>query len=255
MGMIGGGRKVRFTRSHIVVRLSRGLERDSFPRLQMGFIVFFTGAAGLLCSFLLLRAGVESMALRYPLALAGAYIFFLFLLWLWLRAKASDWIDSLDPTDAVSGTGPSSAPQSFSSGGGGDFAGGGASGSFDGPDSTSSVADSVPLPEVAAGPGEFAIPILAVVLAIGLAVASLYVVYIAPELFAELLFDGALSYTLYRRLSAANRSHWLGTAVRRTLVPFGLTAVFLVAVGAAMADYAPEARSIGQAIHHSSNRR
>jgi hypothetical protein len=41
---------------------------------------------------------------------------------------------------------------------------------------------------------ELAIPLIALVLAIGLALASLYVVYMAPVLFAERLFDGVLSY-------------------------------------------------------------
>jgi hypothetical protein len=42
---------------------------------------------------LLLLAGVDSMALRYPLALAGAYTFFLCLLWLWVSTKADDYFD------------------------------------------------------------------------------------------------------------------------------------------------------------------
>ena len=246
---------LRFTRSHVVVLVRRRLQRDAFPRVQMGLIVGLTGAAGLLTSFLLLRAGVGSMALRYPLALASAYVIFLFLLWLWLRTRTDDYLDSLDPTNISPDVGSSPA-EAFTSGGGGDFAGGGASGSFDAGGASSSIdaPDSSAVPDwdipVDVDVGEFVFPILAALLAIGLALASLYVVYIAPELFAELIFDGVLSYSLYRRLSGGDRSHWLGTAVRRTLLPFGLTAVFLVAMGAAMAHYAPEARSIGQVIHH-----
>src|SRR5262249_11899335 len=74
---------VRFTRTLAVIRIQRQLERDSFPRIQMTLIVGLTGAAGLLCSFLLLHAGVGHMAVRYPLALVGAYTCFLFLIWLW----------------------------------------------------------------------------------------------------------------------------------------------------------------------------
>jgi hypothetical protein len=242
------------TRSRLVLRIRRGLERDSFPRVQMGFIVFLTGAAGLLGSYLFLRAGVDSMALRYPLALLSAYLFFLFLLWVWLRSSASDYVDSPDPSNVDPGFGSDGTPDGLCSGGGGDFAGGGASGSFDSPDS-SSVVDSSMIPDVDVDAGEFVVPILAIVLALGLALASLYVVYIAPELFAELLLDGALSYTLYRRLTVGRRGNWFGTAVRRTVLPFGLTAVFLGAVGAAMAHYDPEARSVGQVIHHAGNRR
>ena len=83
-------RSVYFTRTTAVLRLQRELEHQSYPRLQMGFIVALTGGIGLLVSFLLLHAGMGSMAVRYPTSLAGAYIGFLFLLWLWLRFKADD---------------------------------------------------------------------------------------------------------------------------------------------------------------------
>lgn len=78
--------------------------------------------------------------------------------------------------------------------------------------------------------------------------ASFYVVYLAPGLFAELLFDGALSFTLYRHLRHQAPSHWLGTAVRKTVLPFAITAVFLAAVGAGMAWHAPGARTMGEVI-------
>ena len=64
-------RNIRLTRSLALVRVRRQLEEQSFPRIQMGLIVSLTGASGWLCSFLLLLlAGIESMALRYPLALS-----------------------------------------------------------------------------------------------------------------------------------------------------------------------------------------
>ena len=245
-------RSVYFTRSKAVLRLQRQLEHQSYPRIQMGFIVALTGGIGLLVSFLLLRAGMDSMAVRYPAALAGAYIGFLFLLWLWLRLKADD-LPNLGDLSADGGSGGHTP--SIKSGGGGDFGGGGASGSFDGPGSTviessnplSSIGDAA---SATADADELAIPILAVVLALGLALASLYIVYLAPVLFAELLLDGALSYALYHRLRDTERSHWLMTAVRRTIVPFLLTAVFLALVGMAMSAYAPGSRSIGEFARH-----
>jgi len=262
-GPLGPLGSARLTRSLVVLRLQRELEEGSWPRLQMSLIVALTGAAGLLFSFLLLRAGVEGMALRYPLALAGAYAVFLFLLWLWLRTQASDYGDVPDPTgllpDPGGGGGSCEASLPMQAGGGGDFGGGGASASFDGPgsgwaggeasppsSSSSSIGDAVGSFDAA----ELAIPLIAVALAVGLALASLYVVYVAPVLFAELLLDGALSYTLYRRLRAGDDSpHWFTTALRRTALPFALTAVFLAAVGWALSAYAPGARSLGEALH------
>lgn len=79
--------RIRFSRAGAVIRLQRRLLQDSYPRLQMGLIIALTGAAGLLCSFTMLRAGIASMTLRYPLAVAAAYLVFLLLLWIWLRAR------------------------------------------------------------------------------------------------------------------------------------------------------------------------
>jgi len=245
-------RRLHLTRSHAILHFKRRLEHDSFPRVQMSLIVGLTGAAGLLFSFVLLQLGVTSMALRYPLALLLAYGVFLVLLWLWLRTQAEDYLDIPD----FSGSGSSGSGECSPAfeGGGGHFGGGGASGSFDGPAGS----DGSPLSDAVGAVGdadELAIPLIAVTLALGLALASLYVVYLAPMLFAELLVDGALSYALYRRIKATGSPHWFESAVRRTALPFALTAVFVSVTGAAMAMYAPGAHSIGQFVqHHSASR-
>lgn len=250
--------RLHLTRSHAILRIRRRLEQDGFPRIQMSLIVGLTGAAGLLFSFVLLQLGVTHMALRYPLALLLAYGVFLVLLWLWLRTKAEDYVDMPDLSGLVPNGSGSCAP-SFE-GGGGHFGGGGASGSFDGPASFAPVEpDSSPLSEAASAVGdgadELAIPLLVIAFALGLALASLYVVYAAPILFAELLVDGALSYALYRRIKAADSPHWLESAVRRTALPFVLTGVFVAATGAAMAAYAPGAQSIGQVMQNTQTKR
>lgn len=244
-------RRLHLTRSHAILRIKRRLEHDSFPRIQMSLIVGLTGAAGLLFSFVMLQLGVTSMALRYPLALLMAYGVFLVLLWLWLRTKAEDYVDI--PDFSGSGSGGSGDCTPAFEGGGGHFGGGGASGSFDGPASFAPPSsDASPLSDAVGAVSdadELAIPLLVVAFALGLALASLYVVYVAPMLFAELLVDGALSYALYRRLKAADSPHWLESAVRRTALPFVLTGVFVAATGATMAAYAPGAQSIGQVLH------
>lgn len=244
-----------FVRSHAIQQAQRKLEAESYPRLQMTLIATLTGAFGLLSSFLLLRQGVESMAIRYPTAVLSAYVMFLFLIWLWLRTNRDDYVDVPDfssPSGSGSGCGSgaeSAAP--IRSGSGGDFGGGGANASFDG--AGSSVDDGPGLgSEMGDAAGaiaeadELAIPLLAVVMAVGLAFASLYVIYIAPTLLAEVLVDGALSYALYRYVRGDDSEHWLPTAVRRTVLPFLATAIFLAAAGAGMAAYAPGARSIGE---------
>jgi len=243
-------RPFHFTRSYLILRLRRRLEQDAFPRLQMGLIVGLTGAAGLLFSFLMLDAGMTRMALRYPLAMLGAYGVFLVLLWLWLRTKAEDYVDLPDLSGSAPGGSGDCTPALE---GGGHFGGGGASGTFDTPASFAPADSDSPLAEAAGAVGdadELAIPLIVLAFALGLALASLYVVYIAPMLFAELLVDGALSYALYRRIKGTDSPHWLASAVRRTALPFLLTGGFVAIAGAAMAVYAPGAHSIGQVIQH-----
>lgn len=205
------------------------------------------------------------MALRYPIALGCAYLFFLFLIW--LRTKADDYLGDIGVPGGPSGSGAPPAPPEFASGNGGNFGGGGASGAFDAQTpapaslagrtppsvSTESTASTdrgtFSLPD--ADTDELTIPLVVIALSATIAVASVYVVSIAPVLFAEVLVDGALSYALFNRLRREQeRRHWLSSALRRTVLPFLATAVFLAAAGAAMQIHAPGARSIGQVLGH-----
>jgi hypothetical protein len=57
-------------------------------------------------------------------------------------------------------------------------------------------------------------------------------------------------YALYRKIKGADSPHWLGSAVRRTALPFLLTGVFISITGVTMAACAPGAHSIGQIMQH-----
>lgn len=252
-------------RPRLVQRVQHQLVRHSWPRVQMSFLVALTAGAGLLASFLLLQAGFQAMWLRYPLALGVAYLVFLVLLWLWLRTRAEDYVDAPQASgDGGSASCSEPAPDISTpvSGGGGDFSGGGASAGFDASAAPAHLAEldakeANPLSEglgSVADADEFAIPLIVVLLAIGMVLSSLYVVYVAPALFAELLLDGALASTLYRRLRGLDSRHWIETAVRRTATPFALTAAFLCASGAAMQGYAPQAQSLGDFLQHAASR-
>ena len=236
-----------WSRPRLVQRLQQHLERKGWPRVQMALLVALTGGAGLLASFVLLQTGLHTMWLRYPLALGVAYLVFLGLLWLWLRTSASDYVDAA-PGDLHVAPDHISTPD-LVSGGGGDFAGGGASASFDAPDTTGLGSVGEGLGSVADA-DEFAIPLAVLLLAAGLTLSSLYVVYTAPVLFAELLLDGALAATLFRRLRGLATRHWIETAVNRTALPFVLTAIFLGLCGTAMQAYAPDAHSLGEVLQH-----
>jgi hypothetical protein len=226
----------------------------------MLLIVVLTGGFGLLSSFSMLHFGMDAMAIRYPLALTVAYLVFLLLIWLWMRTKAADFLDVPDVTGLVPQGNSSTGLDQFASGGGGDFGGGGASGSFDSPAVNLGSMDDASAKSVGEAFGavaeadEFAVPIVVIALAIGVAIgllwASIYFVYIAPVLFAEVLVDGALSYALFRHLRAEDRPFWLASAMRHTIIPFAVTAIFLTMSGVAMSFYAPDAKSIGQVVQH-----
>lgn len=245
----------RFARFREIQRLRLGLERAGFPRLQMFLLVSITGVAGFLASFLLLRFGLDTLWLRYLVALGWAYAVFLFLLWLWLRTRAEDYADFPDISSLPSGRGGSSAEYC---GKGGDFGGGGATGHFDGMYEAPSPGAGFDAPagealDAVACADEFTVPLLALGLLAALVLSSLWVVYTAPLLFAELMLDGILAAGLYRRLRGLETRHWLETALRRTLWPFALTALVFAGSGWAMQRYAPEAHSIGQVVVHWKN--
>ena len=220
-----------------VERQRSRLEALGQPRLQMMLIVALTGLGGFLASFAMLHLGVHSMALRYPLAVGAAYLVFLLLLWLWLRTKRDDYDYDIDDPGIDLGRGPSGG----SSGEGGPSSG--SSGSGD----SSGLGD---VAEALGGADELALPLIALALAAALLFAGGWIVYSAPLLFAELLVDGVLVASLYRRLKGAEARHWLETAFRRTVWPFAATALLFCIAGVTMHHLAPEARSIGDVKQH-----
>lgn len=244
----------QFHRHNEIRRIRGDLERDSFPRLQMFLLVTLTGASGFVASYLLLHAGFVEMWLRYLISFGVAYLMFLFLLWLWLRARVEDYADI--PNISGSPSSGSGSSGTCYSGKSGHFGGRGASGSSDASsesisitdDSGNSVGDAL---GIAAEAEEFAIPLVVLIIVGAMLFSSILMIYSAPVLFAELLVDGVLSASLYRRLRGLETRHWLETALRRTALPFALTAAIVSASGWGMALYAPQAHSIGDVISHS----
>lgn len=257
------GRKIapiKYTSRHqLIERIRRELERRGYPRLQMLLLVSLTGGAGFLASYALLHAGLETIGLRYGLAVAIAYVFFLLLLWLWLRTDA-DTYDGLDEAigEVIGAIPERTAGQARYQGGGGEFGGGGSSGRWQDSGSVSEPLVEVPdvpdmpdmpdLPDADEATIPLGILLVVVTIVVTVLTASVSVVYSAPVLFAELLVDGVLSATLYRRLRRLDTRHWLQPAVRRTVVPFAITALLMMSIGWGLSQYAPAARSLGEAL-------
>ena len=98
--------------------------------------------------------------------------------------------------------------------------------------------------------GDDLVVIVAVVAAIGAAIgASVYVIVTAPTLLAEVMFDGALSAGLYRRLRVLNHHRWWEDAVRHTCIPALIVTVFFGIAGYLMHRYAPEAASMAGVLN------
>lgn len=239
------------TRAMAVARMRARLLREGFPRIQMFILVSLTGLAGFGASAGMLAAGVDAMGLRYLLAMGVAYIAFLSLLWLWLRTSALDYLDNL-PSDGGGDAGDAAADFADVAdfgGKGGTFDGGGASANVDFGLQEDGIGAIVEKPLDAIGHAdEGAIPLAVILLALGIALSSLFVIWSAPVLFAEILVDALLAAGLYRRLRVLDARHWMVAAVKRTLIPFVLTTVVVTGAGWAMQAHQPDARSLGEVI-------
>ncbi|HEX6904100.1 MAG TPA: hypothetical protein VF789_30600 [Thermoanaerobaculia bacterium] len=268
------------SRERLVEKTRQLLLRTSLPRLQMSILLALTGASGFLTSFILLKAGVGSMALRYPVAVMVAYGVFLLLLRVWLALQKDDWDDVTDFVDAgdlaelavdgVRGVGRlgRAAGEGFS-GGGGSFGGAGSSASFQAPPAPlASYAQQAPaaVRSASAGgksgggsgfsfdldldePAALLVVVALLILAVAVLGAAFYVLWTAPVLLAEVLVDGLILTGLYRRLRKTEEpGHWVFAAIRRTWIPALIVAGLFSLSGHLLQKAAPEARSIGPAV-------
>jgi hypothetical protein len=173
--------------------------------------------------------------MRYAIALLIAYGVFLALLRLWLRNPESTNPDLPDFTDIPSSPRATAPRGTTSSDAAHDSPSGGGHG-FDGLDAAD----------------EFAIPLMLLIAAVTVVFASLWIVVSAPTLFAELIVDGVLSASLYHRLRKLETRHWLDTALRRTIVPFGAIAVIVVLFAIVGQHVVPGAHTLAAVLHPAS---
>lgn len=239
------------------------------PRVQLSLMLAITALFVFALSVLLLRLGVMSMTVRYPVAVLTGYAFFLFLLRVWIWLQSDEPVGNLDlPGDIIipANVDLSGArlPDKFSFGGGRDFAGAGAGGSWSDAEAPS------PAPVLFAassssGSGggssldsmDFdlddgaALLIVALILLLVLG-AFVYVIYIAPALLAELIIDGAVATTLYKPVKNIERRYWLGTALKKTAIPAVIIAGLFAAAGFVMQAAEPSARTFGDFLRSAS---
>ena len=216
--------------------LTANVERRGQSRILMLNFTAVAALAGFLASMWLHAAGIDSMAIRYPLSVGIAYLVFLLELSFFVshhRATRKNFVDDSLPlydTDLLGipqaiPTGGGRSPSMLAekpSGGGFDFGG------FD---------------------GDGILVVLLIIAAIVSSIlASLFVIYQAPVLLAEVLVDGVLFFGIARRVNRMNAQHWVSGVMRRTLGPMLVVAVCYSAIGIGLQSIAPKATTMAEAF-------
>jgi hypothetical protein len=235
-------------------RVRAWLERRFFLRIHMTLILSATFFAGIAATKGLLLAGVQQLMLRYGLAVLAAYLVFLFLIRLWLMYVRLGGIDfdgnGVDTTfNVLRNSSDSPAP------GGGKFGGGGATGSWSSPPSSRGGSRSW-----FGGTfgfdfdGDDLVVVLAfIALVLALLLVGVYVIYSAPAIFSEALFEALLAGALIKQTKNVTSSGWVGAVWRATVWPFlGILAVALF-LGWAVHHACPTAMRLGDVFHCISN--
>lgn len=247
---------VRQQRRRLTRAVAQRLTEEESPRFAMFVILSAAGLSGFLASYGLLQAGMQSMGLRYPLAVLVGYGAFLVGIRVWLAVRRTDLqLDLPDPVDAGVSAGGDWAPvePTISFGGGGGFSGGGAGGSID------PVGGSGSLPELSTAPdiggieaaadldelGVVVLAIVAVAFVIAGLVGTISVIVAAPSLLAEVLVDAVIAGTAYRHLRHLTKGHWLKGTVRRTWKSVVALVVTLSVVGILLQSLGAGIDSIG----------
>ncbi|RII25340.1 MAG: hypothetical protein CXR31_14170 [Geobacter sp.] len=267
---------------HHKINFTERFKRRHSLRFHMSLILLATVCAGFLATRILLALDLDNVMIRYPLAVIFAYVVFFTAVKLWLKYVAStpathkvndNSPDLLDVLPDMPISGPSGGNFNVGEGfhgSGGEFSGGGASGSFGygladsgtsalsgGIDTGGGVGDTVG--EVAGEAvasalgdegGVVAVVIFAVLAAIVAVVvgAGVYLVYEAPFILSEAAFEFVLAASLVRGTRRMDSSDWMGSVFKTTGVPFGVTLVLAFLAGYLMHRYFPGVTRISELI-------
>ncbi|MFO1310848.1 MAG: hypothetical protein U1F41_02160 [Burkholderiales bacterium] len=257
--------------------LERSLASRFWLRFHMSVMLFAAFGSGFLASYGLLRMGVGSTLVRWPLGTLVGYIALIYCMRLWLAyigvrplhidtgRRAHDDGSSVVPDIQVSGGGGGGSGGGIGDifrGGGGSSGGGGASGSFgDAPMRFAAASGSSGGGGGKSGSGfsldldgdavkvlVLVIIVLAIAAALGGGV--IYLVASAPHLLADVAFGAALTGGIApaaRRVANAD-DDWTGSVLKATWKPFAIILVVVVAASIALNHYFPGARTIGEAF-------
>ena len=251
------------------------LRRRYAVRFHMFLIISASVAMGTIVTAGMLAVGVDALWKRYLPALVVAYVTFLCGVWLWLhlsrygrhlRATRSD-IGSMDLVDAgdalrvLDGIGPApvqSVGGEVLRGAGGAFDGGGASSSWasdaaSAAGESSGVSDTVADAAGALGGADEGIFLVIAIALVALALVALfgaagYIIYEAPAILAEVVFEVLLASPFIKGARAIESANWSGTLLRRTWKPFAVVCVTALGFAFFAAAVAPQARTAPEVL-------
>lgn len=234
-------------------------------RLHCALILVACFGAGLLATKLLLMAGIETMWIRYAIALFVAYAVFLLGVRIWLRYAGFDVHvlprrrDGYDFPDLMPDNVTIRAPSEVFRGGGGRSGGGGASMRFDGGASAEAKAPvffgaSSPSSSSGGGAGldlDDGLVLLALI-AVALAVsgAVIYLIWAAPTILAEAAFAALLSAGLVRSTRRIASGDWMTSVIGNTWVAFGVVSILAIGFAVYAQHVYPDARTLADVVRH-----
>ena len=253
-------------------RLKGYLMRRFFLRFHMFLILSATFSSGILVSKILFSFNINNMLIRYPVAVLFSYAGFFGFMKLWLLYLSSSDASNrpadniFDAGDVISSPGDSFSQIPDPICGGGQFGGGGASGSFDyAPDIVSNTttgplvsfqADTVgdgiadTAGEAASGifeEGGIVLIILGALLAIVFG-AGVYLIYEAPVILSEAAFEFLLAASLVKGMKRLDDPDWMQSVLRTTIIPFFVVLFIALLFAAAVKTSYPSAIKLSEAM-------
>ena len=263
-------------------RLRAAIVKHYSVRLHMTLIILACVASGVLLSKMLLAFGLNSMTLRYLLAIFTGYLVFLLGVRIWLHCTGFDRgvvasSGVLVGSSLVAGSSVSGRKSSSGSTGGGDFNlgsldfssggdGGGASdifagkgGNFGGGGASESFSDGLPSAGGSGGGGGgggfdidgdgVVILLLIALVLLVLIGAGGYLVYQAPSILTDSAFQMLLGGRLAKHAKRMSESDWMGSLVRETWVSLLAIVVVTMMFTLYAAHVYPTAHSLPEVIH------
>lgn len=195
----------------------------------MFVILFSIVALGVLTSWVFLRLGVSSMAIRYGVSVITSYIFFLVAVRLWIsyvsssalarRSAVHEVVDTLEDVSYATASGTESSSSRGSS-------------IFDLGDDPHGVI---------------------IIIVIGVAVAiffgvGIYLVWEAPVILGEAAFQAVLAGSLRHRAQAIDAPGWAGSVLKATAIPLVIALATAIAAGVILQGLCPGAVTVAQVL-------